>query len=243
MKYTYIILMLLTSAAISSPAQNCKELQPDAEEIFQELAYEGGLACMYSTIENSKYVTIRFFEQKLGYYNEIASNSSLLQLEDMQTYQPVLDTTSEGHFQLTHQFPRDTYVVELARTGQSIETVGIYKSIKLNAATYEGTPHIVEFAIKKTKLNSMPFDTLTLDKAFDKETLELDISSIGKTVPISAERAMLFSKPSAQHKSNAYLIKGDIVSLLKAKDKWLFVRYTTKEKTLIERWIMLSDIL
>jgi hypothetical protein len=243
MKYIFLIFVFLTNGAVSSPSKNCEELQPDADEIFQELAYKAGIVCIYSTIENNEYVTITFFEKTLENYNKIAKNNTLIQLQDMQSQQPIIDSISDDHFQLIHQFPRDTYVIELESADHSIKITHIHKSIRLNSLTAEETPLLVNFSANEEKLESMSFDTLDQNQAFNNETLELASSSGGKIIPITTEKAMLFIKPDAKHRSNSYLIKGDKIMLLEAKGKWLLVRYTNKKNISIDRWIMLSDIL
>lgn len=243
MKYVLLALTLFTSSAFSSSSQNCENLQPDADEVFQELVYTGGIACIYSTIENNAHATISFFEKTLGNYNRIAKNNTLILLQDMQPYQPTIDAISANRFQLTHQFPRDTYVIELERLDHSIKITNIHKSIRLNSLTAEETPLSVDFSAKEEKLKSMSFDTLDQNQAFNKKALELASSSIGKIIPITAEKAVLFIKPDIKHRSKAYLIKGDKIMLREAKEKWLLVRYTNKKSISTDRWIMLSDIL
>ncbi|HUE91685.1 hypothetical protein [Pseudomonas sp.] len=243
MKHILLFLALLTNSATSSPLQECRTIQPGANEIFQELAYKGGLACIYSTMESDKYVTISFFEETLVGYNRIAENNTLIQLQDMQQNQTTIDAIDANRFQIIYQYPRDTYVIELESSEHSIKIASIYKTIKLSSVTIEETPLMVDFSASDEKIETMSFDTLDENQAFGKESLELASSSLEKSIPITTEKAVLFIKPDTMHKSKSYLIKGDQVMLLKAKEEWLLIRYKNNKNTSIDRWIKLSDVL
>lgn len=243
MKYILIALALLASNATSSPGQNCKKIQPDADEIFQELAYEGGLVCIYSAQENGAYATISFFEEKLGNYNRITKNNILINVQDMHQNQATIEAIDTNRFQIIYQYPRDTYAIELKALERSIKIAKIIKVIKLSSLTTEETPLMVEFSVGDEKIESMSFDTLDENQAFGKENLELASSSVGMSVPITTEKAMLFPEPDAMHKLKSYLIKDDKVTLLKAKKEWLLIRYKNNKSAPIDRWIKVSDIL
>jgi WD40 repeat protein len=243
MKYVFLALAIFSEIAMSSPHKDCKTIQPNADEVFQELAYTEGLACIYSTTDNDGYATISFFEEVLGSYKRIAENNTLIQLQDMQQNQPVIDAIDKARFQIIYEYPRDIYVIELESSKHSIKIASIHKSIKLSSLTTEGTPLIVDFSASEAKIETMSFNTLDENQAFGKETLELASSSIEKIIPITADRSALFIKPDTMHKSKSYLIKGDNVMLLKAKKEWLLVRYTNQKNISVDRWIMLSDVL
>lgn len=243
MKYILLALALLADTAVSSPNQDCKKIQPNANEIFQELAYEGGLACIYSTQEGGAYVTISFFEEKLGSYNRIAKNNTLIPLQDMQQNQITIDTTGVNEFQIVYQYPRDTYAIELKNISHSIKIARIHKTIRLSSLTTQETPLMVEFSVSDEKIEYMSFDTLDENKAFGSENLDLSLSSLEKSIPITAEKAMLFIRPDRIYKSKSYLIRNDQVTLLKAQEDWLLIRYANNKNVSIERWIKISDIL
>lgn len=56
---------------------------------------------------------------------------------------------------------------------------------------------------------------------------------------VTANRAYLYAEPTSKGKTKSYIIKGDMVELLKIADNLKFwrVRYTAKDGRIIERWI------
>lgn len=243
MRYLLLALAFVFGTALGVNEPTCKDAQPSALEIFQELPYEQGLACLYTIAESDEYITMTFFETSNGHYNTISSNDSLIALEDMQSTPPHLDATGENRFQITHAFPRDTYVIELAKHESTLSVTGAYKSIVLNDAITRETPPTITFSMKPSELEKLSFETLTQKQAFNAKALMLASSDVGSSTTITSDKAMLFNDPSKDARSEAYLIKGDIVTLLQFKDNWLKIKYISHKGSSIEKWVELAEIL
>lgn len=243
MRFLLLALAFVFGTALGADKPTCKDAQPSALEILQELPYEQGVACLYTVAESDEYITISFFETSNGRYNTISSNDSLIALEDMQSTPPHLDATGEDRFQITHAFPRDTYVIELAKHESTLSVTGAYKSIVLNEAVTQKTPQTITFSMKPSELEKLSFETLTQKQAFSAATLMLASSDVGSSATITSDKAALFNDPSKDARSKAYLVKGDIVTLLQFKDNWLKIKYITHKGSSIEKWIGLAEIL
>lgn len=243
MKYLLLSLAIFASTAHAAPEQICKELQQDADEIFQELSYADGIICVYSTATSNEHVTIRFFALESNIYKAIATNYTLIQLQDMQSSPPDISITSKARFQITHAFPRDTYVIELEKQGPSIQINKTYKSIILNSEITNQEPNIITLSAKRAQIKNMKFESLTQKQAFDSQSLELLPSSKGAQAIITSERALLFNNPDTESKTNSYLIRNDAVKLLEFKDNWLLVGYKPRKGAAIRKWIKITDIL
>ena len=243
MRFLLLALAFVFGTALGVDEPTCKDAHPSALEVFQVLPYEQGVACLYTVTASDEYITISFFETSNGHYNAISSNDSLIALEDMQSTPPHLDATGEDRFQITHTFPRDIYVIELAKHESTLSVAGAYKSIVLNEVGTQEMPQTITFSIKPSELEKLSFETLTQKQAFNAAALMLASSDVGSSATITSDKAVLFNGPSKDARSKAYLIKGDIVTLLQFKDNWLKIKYITRKGSSIEKWIGLAEIL
>lgn len=242
MRFLLLALLIFSNSAFSASNPSCETLQHDLNELFQELSYTKGIACIYTSKKTNDRVTISFFEKTEHSFKKIAENNTFINLQDMQASQPFIDEVSDNYFQLVQYFPRDTYVVELQNINHTIKVKTIQKTIKLDSAISDAPPLLVTFSIKSEQLQTISFNELTQEQAFNGDSLKLAQSSLGKTIPITVEKALLFNAPNADQVSKSYLIKDDKVMLLSGNGEWLKIRYTNKNKS-IDRWIRTSDIL
>jgi|GEM_PF-6823056 len=233
------LLLFFSQLSLSQGGLTCSVLQPNNEEIFQEIIYKKWLACIYSSTENKETVIIRFFKKEKNAYHTIAKNSTLLRPDEMHSNPPTLEATNQNRFQIVYSFPRDTYVIGLQAVGSKISLSKIYKSIRLNLP--EEDPITITISKKESALEKLKFETITQANAFNSGSMQLSPTSIGEKVKISAMKATLFNGPSPDKKTNSYLIKNDEIELIEVSGEWLYVRY--KSKTTIEKWINISDIL
>lgn len=245
MKYTYLFLLsLLSSTSSALENSSCIKAQPEAQEIFQELKYENGIACIYSEPSEGEHAKISFFDFKLNEYKEIASNRKLLLIDEMQsTVPPTLEIVSSHKFQITYSYPRDTYVIGIEQKNQNIIINEIYKSARLSASGPNDEALLITLSVTPSKINTLSFGSITQEEAFNAENLELLPGTSGSTAVISSNKSVLFNAPNDASKTKMYLIKGDTVELLEFKKNWLLIRYKIQKNKTIEKWIKFSDII
>ncbi|MDG1582925.1 hypothetical protein [Pseudomonas sp. GOM6] len=238
-----LLLLMAPFFAYASPPPICKDVVHNPNLIYQELPYSKGLSCIYSSLDDNEHVHISFFEIQDGKFIEVAKNSSLITISDMEISPLKLSQISSERFQLTQDYPRDTYVIELHQKKPKTSIINAYKIVKINNKDEDSTPSILSFKTKKKIIDSVDFANLYQKKIFSPNALELSSESIGIRLTITAKKAVLFSAPDIKTETKSYLIYGDTVEVVESSDKWLKIKYVTQKNILIIKWIEISSIL
>lgn len=117
--------------------------------------------------------------------------------------------------------------------------------VTLNEDSDEPTPSVLRFYYKGTpdvytKIRQIPNDVLIAlkKKPHYWKTYTAFVEMVQK--PINVTKATIFKSPMANQPTKMYLIKGDIVEVLRQEKGWVKIRYYGT--SVVEGWLKSSDL-
>lgn len=232
-KYSSLIVLV---CSLSFNAYSCGEM---GDKTVAAESNNGRFSVCITDSEESENYKITLREKISGAYKNLSVNDSLFHGGEELT----ADISNDGNLSLVSLNPKDTYDVKVLVVADNAYLVEACHTVITDspAPDVEAASQIVLCRNYPSKTQN--FSTASGEGVFDSSKLIFSLTESSSKLLISAEKTFLFSESNESSVTKMYLVKGDFVEVLNSDKQWLFVRYVSNKKKVIEKWINVSAVL
>ncbi|MDH2435827.1 hypothetical protein QCD60_25180 [Pokkaliibacter sp. MBI-7] len=223
-KYLKIVVILFILSSFSYADSGCGEKGSEFNVILNNEK-----TCVLLIKETDHYsIEVTIDQQRKLYKN----------LVDLSTFDEISYTDTNvqhGLVKISFIYPINSYSISFDKDG----IVGVYKEYRL--------PFRDEFSYLELSAqdNILPLHSDRVYgnafNIFDDKIFKLECKSTC-TAQINVDRSYLRKKPN-ENKSKVYVVKNDVVELLKYENGWLYVSYKSSNGKIYQGWIKIDDII